>query len=67
MFRRLAAPFLAIAAIVAATSTAALAQSARPTPTPTPTPLPQDTAPPPLQEAKWKETQQKAARGSKEL
>ncbi|HLL76727.1 MAG TPA: hypothetical protein VK421_15845 [Pyrinomonadaceae bacterium] len=62
MFRRLATQFLALAALAAA-GQAALAQSGQPTPTP----APQDTAPPPIQEEKRKETQQKIARGSKDL
>ena len=65
MFRRLATKFLAPAALAAATTASAFAQSAQPTPSPTP--IPQETAPPPIQEEKRKETQQKAARGSKEL
>ena len=65
MFRRLATPFLALAALAAAGPASAFAQSAQPTPSPTP--VPQETAPPPIQEEKKKETQQKAARGSKDL
>lgn len=60
MFRRLATPFLALAALAAAGQAAAFAQSGQ-------TPPVQDTAPPPIQEEKKKETQQKAARGSKDL
>lgn len=63
MFRRLATPLLAIAALAAATQASALAQTGQPTPTP----APQDTAPPPIQEERKKETQQKAARESKDL
>ena len=63
MFRRLATPFLAAALLAAAVSASAFAQAAQPTPTP----IPQETAPPPIQEEKRKETQQKAARGSKDL
>jgi hypothetical protein len=66
VFRRLATPFLALAALFAATTASALAQSGQPTPTPAPTPR-QDTAPPPIQEERRRETQQKAARGSKDL
>ena len=66
MFRRLVTPFFAFAALAAVASTSALAQTSQPTPTPTPVPT-QDAAPPPIQEEKRKETQQKAARGSKEL
>lgn len=62
---RLIAVPLALAALVAAGACPALAQSGQPTPTPTP--IPQDTAPPPIQEEKRRETQQKAARGSKDL
>jgi hypothetical protein len=65
VFRRLAIPFLALAALAAATAAPALAQSAQPTPTPTP--VKQDTAPPPIQEEKRRDAQQKAARGSKDL
>ena len=62
MFRRLATPLLALAALAAAGHAPAFAQS-----TPTPTPVQQDAAPPPIQEERKKETQQKAARGSKDL
>jgi hypothetical protein len=65
VFRRLVTHSLAVAALAAATTASALAQSAQPTPTPTP--VRQDTAPPPIQEEKRRETQQKAARGSKDL
>lgn len=65
MFRRLATPLLALAALAAAGHAPAFAQSAQPTPSATP--APQETAPPPIQEEKRKETQQKTARGSRDL
>ena len=59
VFRRFAFTLLALAALAAANSAAALAQSGQ-------APA-QDAAPPPVQEQKKKDTQQKVARDSREL
>jgi hypothetical protein len=66
VFRRLFTPFLAAAALLAATAESAHAQAGQPTPTPAPTPQ-QETAPPPIQEEKRRDQQQRVARDSKEL